>query len=242
MVEIFEEDQAKTNKNLFINFNNSTLIFYNIDSLPVSFQKKILIYLENDNYFENINIKINIKIIAITSKNLEQEIEQGNFLRNLYERLNVVRINVPPISKRREDIIPICNYYLDYFNKNKKFNFLLSKKSVNQLESYDWPGNVRQIINYIEKTIILNQDLNSKSDYTLKELPIDMGETEENTTNTTFFALSLKEARQNFEKEYLLSQIKRFNGNIAKISDFTGMERTALYRKFKSLDISLDNK
>ena len=76
----------------------------------------------------------------------------------------------------------------------------------------------------------------------MKDLPIDMGETDENTTSTTYFALSLKEARQNFEKEYLLSQIKRFNGNIVKISEFTGMERTALYRKFKSLDISLDNK
>ena len=69
-----------------------------------------------------------------------------------------------------------------------------------------------------------------------------MGETDENTNSATYFALSLKQARQNFEKEYLLSQIKRFNGNIAKISEFTGMERTALYRKFKSLDISLDNK
>ena len=84
--------------------------------------------------------------------------------------------------------------------------------------------------------------MNSKSDYTLNVLPIDMGEIDENTTNSTYFALSLKEARQNFEKEYLLSQIERFNGNMAKISDFTGMERTALYRKFKSLDISLDNK
>ena len=115
LVEMFEEDQTKTNKNLFINSNNGTLIFYNIDSLPVSFQRKILIYLENDNYFENINIKINIKIIAITSKNLDQEIDQGNFIRNLYDRLNVVRINVPPISERREDIIPICNYYLRLF-------------------------------------------------------------------------------------------------------------------------------
>ncbi|SVD75965.1 uncharacterized protein METZ01_LOCUS428819, partial [marine metagenome] len=145
-------------------------------------------------------------------------------------------------NERREDIIPICNYYLSYFNKNKKFNFHLSKKSANQLEIYDWPGNIRQIINYIEKTIILNQDMNSKSDYTLSGLPIDMGENDDNSTSSTYFALSLKEARQNFEKEYLLSQIKRFNGNISKISEFTGMERTALYRKFKSLNILLDNK
>ena len=85
-------------------------------------------------------------------------------------------IHIPPISERREDIIPICNLYLDYFNKNKKFNFILSKESINKLESYGWPGNVGQIINYIEKTIILNQGLNRKSDFILKELPINSSE------------------------------------------------------------------
>ena len=141
-----------------------------------------------------------------------------------------------------QDKIPISNHYLDHFNKNKNFNFLLSKKVSDQLEIYDWPGNVRQIINYIEKTIIINQDLNLKSDYELTDLPVDMGENHEKNIMRSNFVLSLKEARQNFEKEYLLSQIKRFNGNIVKISEFTGMERTALYRKFKSLNISLNNK
>ena len=163
-------------------------------------------------------------------------------MKNLFDRLNVIRIKVPPIKQRREDIIPICNYYLNYFNKNKKYNFLLSKKLSNQLEVYNWPGNVHQIINYIDKTIIFFQDSNSKSDYVLDDLPIDMSEIEDNSSFTTHFGLSLKEARQNFEREYLLSQIKRFNGNIVKISEFTGMERTALYRKFKSLNISLNNK
>ena len=185
---------------------------------------------------------MNIKIIAISSKNIDYEIQQGNFMKDLFDRLNVIRIKVPPISERREDIIPICNYYLDYFNKNKKYNFSLSKKSSNQLEVYNWPGNVHQIINYIEKTIILFQDLNSQSDYMLDDLPFEMSEIEDKSSIVTNFGLSLKVARQNFEREYLLSQIKRFNGNIIKISEFTGMERTALYRKFKSLNIFLNNK
>ena len=125
---------------------------------------------------------------------------------------------------------------------NKRFKFNLSKKSSNKLEAYEWPGNVRQIINYIEKTIIFNQEYNNNSDYELDNLPTDMGEIDENINISSHFSLSLKEARQNFEKEYLLSQIERFNGNISKISEFTGMERTALYRKFKSLNILLDNK
>ena len=241
--ELFDDNQDKTtNKNIFINSNNGTLIFDNIDSLPIFFQKKILFYLENENFLNKSNIKWNIKIIAISSKNIDYEIQQGNFMKDLFDRLNVIRIKVPPIRERREDIIPICNYYLDYFNKNKKYNFSLSKKSSNKLEVYNWPGNVHQIINYIEKTIILFQDLNSESDYMLDDLPIDMSEIEDNSSIATHFGLSLKVARQNFEREYLLSQIKRFNGNIIKISEFTGMERTALYRKFKSLNIFLNNK
>ena len=230
--------------NQFLYLINTYLLFYLyiIDCLPISFQKKLLIYLENKNTSKKLNFKLDIKIIAITSKNIEEEIEKGNFLNNLYDRLNVVRIKVPPLTNRREDILPICNYYLNLFNKNKKFNLYLSKKMSDQLEIYEWPGNVRQIINYIEKTIIINQDLNIQSDYELSDLPSDMGENQENSTATSNFALSLREARQNFEKEYLLSQIERFNGNILKISEFTGMERTALYRKFKSLNIIIDKK
>ena len=239
---MFEERKDRVNQNLFIDSNNGTLIFENIDSLPIVFQKKILIYLENKNFIDKFDTKLNIKIIAISSENIEQEVQQGNFIKDLFERLNVVRIRVPSVSERREDIIPICKYYLDYFNKNKKFNFYLSQKLSNQLEVYNWPGNIRQIINYIEKIIILSQEFNSKSDYKLDNLPIDMNEINENITLTTHFALSLKKARQNFEREYLLSQIKRFDGNIVKISKFTGMERTALYRKFKSLNITINNK
>ena len=112
----------------------------------------------------------------------------------------------------------------------------------NKLETYDWPGNVSQLINYIEKTIILNQDSNLESDYELDNLPIDMGELKNDKNSQLSFGLSLKEAKFNFEKEYLLSQIKRFNGNISKISEFTGMERSALYRKLKSLNILINNK
>jgi len=241
--EMLDENKDKiTNKNIFINSNNGTLVFENIDSLSILFQKKLLLYLENEGFLKESDIKWNIKIIATSSKNIGYEIQQGNFLKDLFDRLNVIRIKVPPISERREDIIPICNYYLDYFNKNKKYNFILSKKSSNQLEVYNWPGNVHQIINYIEKTIITFQDLNSESDYMLDDLSDDMSEIEDNSSVTTHFSLSLKVARQNFEREYLLSQIKRFNGNIIKISEFTGMERTALYRKFKSLNIFLNNK
>ena len=237
---MFKEDKNNINKNLLINSNNKTLILNNIDYLPLNFQKKLLFYIESNHFYKKYDIELNIKIIAITTKNIENEIEKGNFLRNLFNRLNVVSINVPSISNRRKDILPICNYYLDYFNVNKNNNFILSKKSSDKLEAYNWPGNVLQIVNYIEKTIILNQDMNLESDFELKDLPIDMGENDSNSLEITDLTMNLKDARYQFEKKYFLSQISRFNGNISKISEFTGMERTALYRKFKSLKISLD--
>ncbi|PPR45846.1 MAG: Nitrogen regulation protein NR(I) [Alphaproteobacteria bacterium MarineAlpha5_Bin6] len=238
---MFVEDKFNIDQNIFIKSNNNTLILYNIDFLPINFQKKILNYLENDQYFKNFGINLDVKIIAIISNNIEQEIKKGNFIQNLYNRLNVINIKVPSIDERREDILPICEFYLNYYNKNKKYKFSFSKKSADKLETYAWPGNVRQIINYIEKTLILNQDLNQKSDYELTNLPLDMGENEEKNESSIDLTLSLKDARFNFEKQYFLSQIKRFNGNITKISEFTGMERTALYRKFKSLNITINN-
>ena len=136
--------------------------------------------------------------------------------------------------------MPICEYYLNYYRKNKKFNLIFSKIAKTKLELYDWPGNISQIINYAEKTIILNQNMSNEDNYEIENLPLDMGEYNETDKNENNYELSLKEARNNFEKDYLLSQIKRFNGNIKKISEFTGMERTALYRKFKSLKIETD--
>ena len=237
----FPKEKSKINENLLVKSNNRTLILDNIDYLPISFQKNLLTYLENDNFFSEQKINLNIKIISISSIDIQNEISKGNFMKSLFDRLNVISIFAPPISERRDDIIPISNYYLNYFNKNIKNNFSLSKNSINKLETYEWPGNIRQLINYIEKTIILNQDLNSDTNFQLDNLPIDMGELKNDNNHQISLSLSLKDAKFNFEKEYLLSQIKRFNGNMIKISEFTGMERSALYRKLKSLNILINN-
>ena len=162
-------------------------------------------------------------------------------MKNLYERLSTIKIEIPEINKRREDIVPICEYYLDFYNQNKKYKFSFSQNTKTKLELYHWPGNIPQIINYAQKTIILNHELNKNSNYEIENLPMDMGDYDLNNKIEDSFDLSLKEARNNFEKNYFISQIQRFNGNISKISNFTGMERTALYRKFKSLNINIEN-
>ena len=105
---------------------------------------------------------------------------------------------------------------------------------------FDWPGNIAQLVNYVEKTVILNQSSSKDLILDVDNLALEMGDYNKEQNASNNFDLSLKEARLEFEKEYLLSQIKRFSGNISKVSEFTGMERTALYRKLKSLNISVN--
>ena len=235
---MFAENKNAINENIFYRSNNNSLILLNIETLPNIYQKKLLNFLENKKFFEDLDIKLNHKIITITEKNLEIEIEKGNFIKRLYDRISTDFIKFKSLSDRRDDVLPILDYYLNE-KSGGNLNFKFSSKALTKLQMYDWPGNISQLINYVEKSLILNQDQNIK-ELEVDDLALQMGdETASNSSNNSL-DLSLKEARSEFEKNYLISQIKRFNGNITKVSEFTGMERTALYRKFKSLDIKVE--
>ena len=235
---MFAENKNAINENIFYRSNNNSLILLNIETLPNIYQKKLLNFLENKKFFEDLDIKLNHKIITITEKNLEIEIEKGNFIKRLYDRISTDFIKFTSLSDRRDDVLPILNFYLNE-KSGGNLNFKFSSKALTKLQMYDWPGNISQLINYVEKSLILNQDQNIK-ELEVDDLALQMGdETASNSSNNSL-DLSLKEARSEFEKNYLISQIKRFNGNITKVSEFTGMERTALYRKFKSLDIKVE--
>ena len=237
--KIFSDNKNISNENLFLRSNNNTLILLNIETLPINYQKKLLFFLENNNFFDDLKINLNIKIISITESNIEVEIDKGNFLKRLFDRVSTENIKTLPLSKRREDILPIFDYYLNDISGNSNL-FKFSKSALTKLQLYDWPGNISQLINYIEKSLILNQDKSSKSELEVDDLALQMGDDTALISNNQNLELTLKDARNEFEKEYLMSQIKRFNGNISKVSDFTGMERTALYRKIKSLNIKID--
>lgn len=235
---MFMENKNTINENIFYRSNNNSLILLNIETLPNIYQKKLLNFLENKKFFEELDIELNHKIITITEKNLEIEIEKGNFIKRLYDRISTNFIKFKSLSDRRDDILPILDFYLNE-KSGGNLNFKFSAKALTKLQMYDWPGNISQLINYVEKSLILNQDQNIK-ELEVDDLALQMGdETASNSSNNSL-DLSLKEARSEFEKNYLISQIKRFNGNITKVSEFTGMERTALYRKFKSLDIKVE--
>ncbi len=236
--KMFVENKNAINENIFYRSNNNSLILLNIETLPNIYQKKFLNFLENKKFFQDLDIELNHKIITITEKNLEIEIEKGNFIKRLYDRISTDFIKFKSLSDRRDDVLPILDFYLNE-KSGGNLNFKFSSKALTKLQMYDWPGNISQLINYVEKSLILNQDQNIK-ELEVDDLALQMGdETASNSSNNSL-DLSLKEARSEFEKNYLISQIKRFNGNITKVSEFTGMERTALYRKFKSLDIKVE--
>jgi len=236
---LFSENIKNLNENIFVRSNNNTLILLNLDQIPLKFQKQFLFFIETQDFFKSSNIILDQKIISISEKKLEDEILNGNFMKRLYERIKVDHLKCPSLSERVADILPILDYYILKFN-NRNIKLTFSKSAITKLEMFDWPGNVAQLVNYVEKTVILNQSSIKDLILDVDNLALEMGDynKEQNTSNN--FDLSLKEARLEFEKEYLLSQIKRFSGNISKVSEFTGMERTALYRKLKSLNISVN--
>ena len=237
--DLFSEDSKKLTDNLFIRSNQNTLILSNVEQIPLKFQKQFLFFIENPEYFKSSDVEIDHKIITTSEKKLDEEVENGNFLIRLYERLKVDHMICPSLSDRIPDIQPILNYYISKFN-TKNINLSFSKSAISKLEMFDWPGNIAQLVNYVEKTVILNQSANEDLILDVDSLALDMGDYNNYELPSNNYDLSLKEARIEFEKEYLLSQIKRFSGNISKVSEFTGMERTALYRKLKSLNISFN--
>ena len=218
--------------------SKGTLLIDEISEIPLETQSKILRVL-TDQKFKRINgtqdINVNVRIICSSSKEIKNEIELGNFREDLFHRLNVFEINIEPLKNRIADI-PLL---VEYFSKKISSNYNLKKLDIDTsngyLLNYDWPGNVRELRNLIERIAILSPDTNEKISNIIKESL----KTSNNTVSTTENSLSvpLKEAREKFEKEYLTTQLKKFNGNISQTANFIGMERSALHRKLKGLGI-----
>ena len=214
------------------------LLVDEISEIPLETQSKILRVLI-DQKFKRINgshdINVDVRIICTSSKNIKNEIENGNFREDLYHRLNVFEINIEPLKNRVSDI-PLL---VDYFSEKVSTNYNLKKLNIdtnnNYLLNYDWPGNVRELRNLIERIAILTPDTSDKISNIIKEslkTPDIFNSASENS-----LSIPLKEARENFEKEYLTTQLRKFDGNISRTADFIGMERSALHRKLKGLGI-----
>ena len=218
--------------------SGGVLLIDEVTEIPLETQSKILRVL-TDQKFKRINgkhdINVNVRIICSTNKDLSYEISIGNFREDLFHRLNVFNIKLEPLNQRTADIPILVDYFMtklsEFYNIKKieieDYNFLLS---------YDWPGNVRELRNLVERIIILSPGQNQdKIKEIIKESLSKISTHEFNISENLSF--TLREARENFEREYLSSQLKKFGGNISKTANFVGMERSALHRKLKLLGI-----
>ena len=222
--------------------NHGTLLLDEVSEIPIEIQSNILRTLI-DQKFKRINgtkdIYVNIRVISSTSKDLKALIKEDKFREDLYHRLNVVPIHLPPLQSRTEDIPLLIKYFK---NKIAEINGITEAdidENNDLLYSYDWPGNIRELRNLIERVTILSlhedkKDTNKLLTDILKENPVSLSNND--VLNNTL-SYPLKEAREQFEKKYLITQLKKNNGNISKTADFIGMERSALHRKLKSLGI-----
>ena len=218
--------------------NKGTLLIDQISEIPLSIQSKILRVL-TDQKFKRLNgnndLNVDVRLISSSSKDLKEEVSNGNFREDLYHRLNVFEINIKSLKDRISDI-PLL---IKYFSKKISESYNIKELDIDENDSYilnhNWDGNVRELRNLIERIAILQPDTKEKISNIVKE-SLKTGQLNEKITENSL-SVPLKEAREKFEKEYLTIQLKKFNGNISKTANFVGMERSALHRKLKGLGI-----
>jgi two-component system nitrogen regulation response regulator NtrX len=224
--------------------HGGTLFLDEIADMPLTTQGKILRVLTDQSYHRvggQRPVKVDVRVLSATSRNLQDEISAGRFREDLFYRLNVVPVRLPPLRERREDIPELVSHFLARFAAERRMPALsISEEAMAALQAHDWPGNVRQLRNIIERTIILAPgDRVSCIDVDL--LPPEVLDNQSavggSSTAMAIMGSPLREARESFEREYLKIQIRRFSGNISRTASFIGMERSALHRKLKALGI-----
>ena len=222
--------------------HGGTLFLDEIADMPLATQGRILRVL-TDQSFTRVGgqrtVKVDVRVVSATARNLTLEIEEGRFREDLYYRLNVVPVPIPPLTDRREDIPALVEHFVaHYANERRVPTPEVADDAMVALQSYEWPGNVRQLRNVVERTIILAPgDRIGRIDVDL--LPAEvLGGNGDNAGASAMMGAPLREARETFEREYLRVQIRRFSGNISRTATFIGMERSALHRKLKLLGIT----
>ena len=216
-----------------------------IADMPRETQNKILRVL-TDQTFERVGgskrVKVDVRVISSTAQNLEGLIAEGRFREDLFHRLAVVPIAVPPLASHREDIPELVHYFVHQISEQAGIKPReIGDDTMAILQAHSWPGNIRQLRNNIERLLILARGEGGDGPITAELLPAEVGDTlprAPTDSDLHIMALPLREARELFEKEYLVAQINRFGGNISRTAEFVGMERSALHRKLKSLGVS----
>jgi len=224
--------------------HGGTLFIDEIADMPRETQNKILRVLV-DQTFQRVGgttkVSVDVRIVSSTGRDIEAEIAAGKFREDLFHRLSVVPVRVPPLAERREDISDLVQYFIDQISQATGLpKRVIGEDAMAVLQSHDWPGNVRQLRNNVERLMILASG-DPDAVITASMLPPDVGSMVPAMPNGAggeqLMGLPLREAREVFEREYLVAQISRFGGNISRTAEFVGMERSALHRKLNALGI-----
>ena len=226
---------------LFERAHTGVLFFDEVADMPPGTQSKILRVLV-DQAFQRVGgantVRVDVRVISASTRDLSREVQAGRFRTELYHRLNVVPVAVPGLEARREDIPELAEHFLDELTASQGLApRALAPEAEAQLQTMRWPGNVRQLRNTLERALILGSD---GGPIEPEELVLETGPSGSaagGTLGAAFAGLALREAREMFEREYLVAQINRFGGNISRTANFVGMERSALHRKLKSLNV-----
>jgi two-component system nitrogen regulation response regulator NtrX len=224
--------------------DGGTLFIDEIADMPMETQTRVLRVLTEQSFQRvggGMKVNVDVRVISSTCHNLEAQVAAGRLRQDLYHRLSVVPIRVPALSERREDIGPLVDYFLDQISATTGLpRRKIGEDALAVLQSHDWPGNIRQLRNNVERLMILAGG-EPDAVVTAAMLPPDVGALVPHMPNggggEQLMSLPLREARELFEREYLIAQISRFGGNISRTAEFVGMERSALHRKLKALGI-----
>ncbi|MDP3551342.1 MAG: sigma-54 dependent transcriptional regulator [Novosphingobium sp.] len=223
--------------------DGGTLFLDEVSDMPASSQARILRVLTEQSFVRvggHRQLRVDVRVVSSSSRPLEKEIAERRFREDLYYRLNVVPVAIPSLIERRDDIPALVDHFFARCaNEQGVTPPAVSPEAMAAMQSYDWPGNVRQLRNVVERTVILApRDRLARIDSDMLPSEIVATPIGGDSSGSTLMGVPLREARENFEREYLKVQIRRFSGNISKTASFIGMERSALHRKLKLLGMA----
>ena len=227
--------------------HGGTLFFDEVADMPKETQSKVLRVLVDQTFTRAGSsdvVRVDVRIVSASSRDLAQEIAEGHFREDLFHRLNVVPVEAPALAQRRDDLRALIDHLIERVHREQNLpTRVVSDEAIAVLQAYDWPGNVRQLKNIVERIMILGDGTSEIGPDDLPpEVTAEGGGAMLAEGGESFVAMPLREAREAFERNYLIAQINRFGGNVSRTASFVGMERSALHRKLKALGVSTANR
>ena len=238
-----EADGKLVRAGLLEKADGGTLYLDEIADMPLATQARILRVLTEQSFVRvggSRQIGVDVRVVSSTSRDLQKEIDDKCFREDLFYRLNVVPVAIPSLAERRDDVPALAEHFFTRYASEQGIKApVITQEAMAALQAYEWPGNVRQLRNVVERTVILSpRDRMEEVQPDMLPAEVTSGKIGGGTGMSTLMGVPLREARENFEREYLGIQIRRFSGNISKTASFIGMERSALHRKLKILGMT----